>query len=279
MLRKMEVILACFVVAVVLLCPGESSGQMANDETMPAEEWEASPTGFLSPTAFGSSTQFTVVHAPEFNLVNGSDRTGLQSGTGYIHPLEDTSYWWAQVDLPAGAEVTNICYLVYDNTATAAWNLLTLYKYESSTSDSFPPNWVSLAYMSTPIAATPGYTSPCVDLSANPVVINYWGDLNTDGESNWLSYILLAKSVGATDDSLALWGAVLAWNRTISAAPAGATFADVPTGYWAFQHIEALAASGITAGCGGGNFCPGGLLTRDQMAVFLAKALGLHWPN
>ena len=45
----------------------------------------------------------------------------------------------------------------------------------------------------------------------------------------------------------------------------------------AFQYIEALVKSGITAGCGGGNYCPDGTLTRRQMAVFLAKALGLHW--
>ena len=38
-----------------------------------------------------------------------------------------------------------------------------------------------------------------------------------------------------------------------------------------------LAASGITAGCGGGNYCPDAPLTRGQMAVFLSRALGLHW--
>jgi S-layer homology domain len=51
----------------------------------------------------------------------------------------------------------------------------------------------------------------------------------------------------------------------------------VPTGHPQFQFIEALAASGITAGCGSGNYCPNANLTRGQMAVFLAKALGLHW--
>ena len=47
----------------------------------------------------------------------------------------------------------------------------------------------------------------------------------------------------------------------------------------AWPHVEALAASGITAGCGGGDYCPGATLTRRQMAVFLAKALGLNWPD
>jgi hypothetical protein len=64
----------------------------------------------------------------------------------------------------------------------------------------------------------------------------------------------------------------------VSPAPATATFSDVPTSHPFFQFVEALAASGITAGCGSGNYCPNEPLTRGQMAVFLAKALGLQWP-
>jgi hypothetical protein len=65
----------------------------------------------------------------------------------------------------------------------------------------------------------------------------------------------------------------------VSPAPATATFNDVPTGHPFFQYVEALAASGITGGCGNGNYCPDNPVTRGQMAVFLSKALGLHWPN
>ena len=35
--------------------------------------------------------------------------------------------------------------------------------------------------------------------------------------------------------------------------------------------IEAMAAEGITGGCGGNNFCPLNPVRRDQMAVFLLK--------
>jgi hypothetical protein len=51
------------------------------------------------------------------------------------------------------------------------------------------------------------------------------------------------------------------------------TFADVPPEYWAFQYIESLAASGITGGCGGGNYCPGNKVSRAQMAVFLERGM------
>jgi beta-N-acetylhexosaminidase len=56
-----------------------------------------------------------------------------------------------------------------------------------------------------------------------------------------------------------------------------ATFSDVPTGHPFFRFIEALARSGITSGCGGGNFCPDAPLTRGQIAVFLSLGLGLHF--
>jgi len=65
----------------------------------------------------------------------------------------------------------------------------------------------------------------------------------------------------------------------VSPPPLTATFNDVPTTHLFYQYVEALAAAGITAGCGGGNYCPDASVTRGQMAVFLAKALGLHWPN
>ena len=69
------------------------------------------------------------------------------------------------------------------------------------------------------------------------------------------------------------------WKRTVSPAPDTPSFADVPTTDSGFQFIEALKASGITGGCGdGSSFCPDATLTRRQMAIFLAKALGLHWP-
>ena len=65
----------------------------------------------------------------------------------------------------------------------------------------------------------------------------------------------------------------------VSPAPAVAPFGDVPTSHAAFRFVEAMAASGLTGGCGGGNFCPDAPLTRAQMAIVLATALGLHFPN
>ena len=50
------------------------------------------------------------------------------------------------------------------------------------------------------------------------------------------------------------------------------TFGDVPCPSTFADWIEALAAEGITGGCGGGGYCPQNPVRRDQMAVFLLKA-------
>jgi hypothetical protein len=54
------------------------------------------------------------------------------------------------------------------------------------------------------------------------------------------------------------------------------TFADVPLTYWAYSYIERLYNAGITGGCGTNPliYCPGAIVTRAQMAVFLLS--GLH---
>jgi len=54
--------------------------------------------------------------------------------------------------------------------------------------------------------------------------------------------------------------------------PCSGTFPDVPCSSNFAPWIEALAAQGITGGCGGGNYCPANVVTRQQMAVFLLKA-------
>lgn len=73
-------------------------------------------------------------------------------------------------------------------------------------------------------------------------------------------------------------GFVIGYKLQVSPAPASATFADVPTSDFGFQYVEALVAAGVTGGCGVGKYCPDAFVTRRQMAIFIAKSLGLHWP-
>jgi hypothetical protein len=49
-------------------------------------------------------------------------------------------------------------------------------------------------------------------------------------------------------------------------------FLDVPPAHGFHDFIERLVRNGVTAGCGGGNYCPDNPVTREQMAVFLLVA-------
>ena len=48
-------------------------------------------------------------------------------------------------------------------------------------------------------------------------------------------------------------------------------FYDVPPGHPFHADIVKIAQAQVTAGCGGGNYCPADLVTRAQMSVFLLK--------
>src|SRR5262249_33143736 len=51
-----------------------------------------------------------------------------------------------------------------------------------------------------------------------------------------------------------------------------ADFLDIPQAHPFHGYVESLVRASVTAGCGGGNYCPSASVTRAQMAVFLLKA-------
>jgi hypothetical protein len=91
------------------------------------------------------------------------------------------------------------------------------------------------------------------------------------------SYYLVWSNGIVTDGTIKIQAVRVFYKLQVSPPPTTATFADVPVGHPFHRFVEALYASGITAGCGNGNFCPDQPVTRGQMAVFLSAALGLHW--
>ena len=104
------------------------------------------------------------------------------------------------------------------------------------------------------------------------ITIDFRPDTNTDR-------VYTMTAVMPLDAGVTFKGVRLFWRRQVAPAPLTARFADVPPSHVFFQYIEALAASGITGGCVASplQYCPDATLTRGQMAVFMAKALGLHW--
>jgi Tol biopolymer transport system component len=57
--------------------------------------------------------------------------------------------------------------------------------------------------------------------------------------------------------------------------PTVATFLDVAPDFWAYKHIEYCYEHGVVQGYGDGNYHPEWVVTRDQMAVYIARAFDL----
>jgi hypothetical protein len=98
---------------------------------------------------------------------------------------------------------------------------------------------------------------------------------------NWhyTYFVEVLGTDGAGNVPVDFRGLRLVWTREVAPAPATATFSDVPVTHPYFRHIEALAQALIVAGCGNDQYCPDRALTRGEMAVLLAEALGVHFPD
>ena len=96
---------------------------------------------------------------------------------------------------------------------------------------------------------------------------------------NFSNQMFFGAFFGALDGTNSLSGVLIHYQLQVSPAPGSPSFNDVPASHPFFQYIEALKASGITGGCQVSPplYCPADFVTRGQMAVFLAKALGLQW--
>ncbi len=56
------------------------------------------------------------------------------------------------------------------------------------------------------------------------------------------------------------------------------SFTDVASGDWCYSSVNAAVYAGLVSGMGDHLFAPGALITREQMAVMVAKALGSKAP-
>jgi hypothetical protein len=126
---------------------------------------------------------------------------------------------------------------------------------------------IQLVSVSTGIAATPGCAHFVGTLAFPATIDNLHNTYNVQ------------VGITGADDTTRFWIVRVFYLLQMSPAPATATFNDVPTSDPYFPFIEALAAAGITVGCNTSPplFCPDNPVTRRQIAVFLSKALGLHF--
>jgi S-layer homology domain len=220
------------------------------------------PTGQSVPKTYGttatsyqriSSGQFT----PSESTTTYSDMTFLAFQVGR-YPTAGTGYFISSPTLPSGALVSAVEFAWCDTSPGSQ-----TYRVDSSNVAGQSVQELQLGLNT----GAPGCGTTVLTLPSPFTVDNLTNQL-----------FLLVNVPPNADGSKSFSGAIVHYQLQVSPAPAVATFNDVPTSDLGFQYIEALAASGITGGCGGGDFCPDNPVTRRQMAIFISKALGLQWP-
>ncbi len=171
----------------------------------------------------------------------------------------------APLHLPTGALVTNMI-VVYRDSSASEGVQVRIHRFRQSPDGTRNDDTVYADWSST---GTPGLDTVNVDL--DDFTIGYYFIFGGDT----MSWAVGVRT--ALDNTTGIRGVIVVWKRQVSPAPSVATFTDVPTTSPFFQYVEALYDTGIIAGCGGGNYCPTNPVTRGQMAVYMAKLLGLHY--
>jgi hypothetical protein len=230
--------------------------------------------------SYGPGDQVLTIGAADLRPENEDLGGWLGGADGYLStnspavaPAHPTNYRFrAPLSVPDGARVTRLCLWVHDTDSSVDAGA-TLLADKLTYGGQTPFELLVGPYVSSSLA--PGYRSYCSDLDQT---VAGTFDIDNDGTPDPVAWYVRAD-LWQTSFDLGIGGVQVTWRRQVSAPPGTPTFGDVADSHPFYQFIEALAASGMTGGCGGGNYCPGAPLTRGQMAVFLAKALGLHWPS
>jgi hypothetical protein len=224
--------------------------------------------GSFRPEEFGVSEEVTYnLNPSDFQPSQGAWSSAVRVSDSYYHVASGSSLvnFWAPLHLPDGAVIKSV----------------TIYYHDSYPSED-------------PIAELSRFNAAGTqDAIASISFPNFSGGFHTilhnvapaeatvNNDSYHYSFLMvLRRSVGDPSEEHRLIRVRIRYVRQVSPGPFFPSFDDVPTNHPYYKHIEALLASGITSGCQTVPplYCPSAFITRGEMAVFLAKALGLHWP-
>lgn len=249
--------LACLAVSTPLIGQ-DMSGVPGAPRSGSAERGSA-----VRPAAFGT-TEYSVTSVSSSSFVSEFPSSQIYTNfpLRYFGDSSSQQRFLGSVSIPEGVVIDYIGI----NNCDPVGASYEFFLYDVTTGFSYTPIW----------SLTTNNNSCQVDYNSAHGALGYQYASNA-GHS--LVAVISSAAGTPNDGSAGVQSIEVWWRRQVSPAPATSDFGDVPTSSPQFQFIEALYHSGITAGCGGGNYCPDNPVTRGQMAVFLAKALGLNWPE
>jgi uncharacterized protein YkwD len=206
------------------------------------------------------------------------DANFSEIGIGVV--VSGSTIWVTQVfRLPNGTVSTATTFRDV-NGGTHAGNIDRLYKAGITTGctsrDYCPTDSVTRAQMATFLTRamdlTPLTTRLFRDLDPSGVHTANIGALADAGVTSGCESGLFCPERSITRAQMATF---LANALNLDTSSSKAQFSDVPSGGVHNGAINAIAAEGITKGCGSGRYCPNQSVTRAEMASFLVRAFDL----
>ena len=172
--------------------------------------------------------------------------------------------------------------------------------YEVGELDTTPPTVTSILRTDANHTSAPGvnftvtFSEPVIDVDPNDFTLNVTGSITgasvtnvagtgatrtvsvNTGSGNGTLELMVPATVTIKDLAGNSLGSLPFTSGETYMILKAATFDDVKTDFWARLFIERLYSAGITGGCNMSplQYCPEGIVTRAQMAVFLLR--GIH---
>jgi hypothetical protein len=234
---------------------GQGISEMEQDEGVPTSIDDGGADAVYD-GSFGRNNQATWIGAMAFTPYDSS--TAWVYATPGMRAITGGSPWMDQVvRLQSGARLILVRMFYDDNSAAGrVWFWLWRNRYEGVS----PFTFTQIATASSPVGIS-RYSS--VFVNTNETIRN---------QQNY--YHIRFRS----DNASARFAAIrLFWHRQIRSGLPN-PFNDIGFLPAEFRNsITALADSGITTGTTATTYSPSAPVTRAQMAVFLARAMGLYW--
>ena len=234
----------------------DGNGDATFDVTLPVETEAGARIAVTATDPNGNTSEFSQRIIFSISPVSGPDAGGTSftvSGTDFADPTTVTV---------GGVAATGVTF-VNDHQLSA-------------TMPAFPPGTSQDVVVTTPDGTTgtliKGWVSDFLDVPQGHIFHDFVVTLVSNGITVGVGGGNYGVDQGTKRQQMAVFLLKSKYGLCYVPPACTGTFPDVPCPSLFADWIEALAAEGITTGCGGGLFCPNNLVTRRQMAVFLLKS-------
>jgi hypothetical protein len=225
-------------------CTGSDCYAMSVSGTRPAFHWDVTADETITPDAQGQAKRWT--------LHVGASFSDVSTTSGFYRFIETMLHHSVTGGCAAG---------LYCPANTTTRREMAVFVLAAKEGPGYaPPACVTPPFNDVPI--TSGFCPFIAELSRRGVV-------GGCGDGNY------CPASPVTRQEMAIFALATLDPTFVPPACTVPPFLDVPITSGFCPYIAELSRRGVVGGCGGGNYCPAGLVTRQEMAVFIAGTFSL----